>query len=88
VTRTDSPSTPAEPDISSFFFEEDLDYESSNDSDTELEKQHLDLLQDCQINPDDDPFSLKNIMVSREWKDDNVSLVCESLSDTAYFHSL
>ena len=50
-----------EPDISSFFFEEDLNYESGDDSDLDGEVQ-IDPMQESQINPDDDPFSLKNIM--------------------------
>ncbi len=56
-----SPSEPVEPDISSFFFEEDLNYESGDDSDLDGEV-HIDPMQESQINPDDDPFSLKNIM--------------------------
>eukprot|EP00986_Skeletonema_menzelii_P017734 scaffold21543_cov145-Skeletonema_menzelii.AAC.6 len=56
------PSEPVEPDISSFFFEEDFNnYDSGDDSDVDV-KAHIDLMQESQINPDDDPFSLKNIM--------------------------
>jgi hypothetical protein len=67
IESNDSPSTPAEPDISSFFFKEDLDYESDDDSDTDIET-HLDLMQESQISPDDDPFSLKNIMLAMDYE--------------------
>ncbi len=67
IKSKDSPSTPAEPDISSFFFEEDLNYESDHDSDTDIET-HLDLMQESQISPDDDPFCLKNIMQAMDYE--------------------
>ena len=49
-------SSPTEPDISSYFFEEDLNYE-----DVDIEA-NLHMMQENEINPEDDPFSLKNIM--------------------------
>lgn len=49
--------TPAEPDITSFFFEEDLNYDS--DEGTE---ERLDQMPESHIDSDDDPFSLRNIM--------------------------
>lgn len=54
---------PAESDISSFFFEEDLNYDSGDDSDEDTEE-HIDQMQESHIDPNDDPFSLRNIMVS------------------------
>jgi len=69
-----SPSEPLEPDISSFFFEEDLNYESGDDSDVDVEA-HMNMMQTSQISPDDDPFSLKNIMqaMDHELRTDAVS---------------
>ncbi len=69
-----SPAEPVEPDISSFFFEEDLNYESGDDSDVDVDAQ-MNMMQTNQISPDDDPFSLKNIMqaMDHELRTDAVS---------------
>jgi len=67
IKSKDSPSTPVEPDISSFFFQEDLNYESGDDSDVGVEA-NINLMQESEIVPDDDPFSLKNIMQAMDYE--------------------
>lgn len=73
-TETKSEASPVEPDISSFFFEEDLNYESGDESDVDVDAQ-MNMMQTSQISPDDDPFSLKNIMqaMDHELRTDAVS---------------
>eukprot|EP00984_Skeletonema_dohrnii_P024083 scaffold13197_cov100-Skeletonema_dohrnii-CCMP3373.AAC.4 len=67
IKSKDSPSTPVEQDISSFFFQEDLNYESGDDSDVGVEA-NINLMQESEIIPDDDPFSLKNIMQAMDYE--------------------
>eukprot|EP00984_Skeletonema_dohrnii_P033337 scaffold29561_cov50-Skeletonema_dohrnii-CCMP3373.AAC.1 len=67
IKSKDSPSTPVEQDISSFFFQEDLNYESGDDSDLGVEA-NINLMQESEIIPDDDPFSLKNIMQAMDYE--------------------